>query len=82
LALTKPPIINPVYEVAGENVDMSWSVGDYRRVVIDDPFRYPDGPVAGTVRLIGYRLTPSSSQGPETLALVIDDESKLVLQSV
>lgn len=82
LALTKPPIENPVYELAGENVDMSWQLGDRRKVIIDDPYRYPQGPVGGVVRIVGYQLSPESSSGVESLSLVIDDASKLVTLDV
>lgn len=76
--LSKPPVVKPVYELSGDKVDMNFQLGDHRKVVIDDPYRYPDGPVAGTVRIMGWQLTPESSQGNESLSFTIDDTSKLV----
>lgn len=80
--LVKPPVVKPVYELSGDKVDMNFQLGDHRRVVIDDPYRYPDGPVAGTVRITGWQLSPESSLGNESLSLTIDDTSKLVTVGV
>lgn len=80
--LLKPAVQKPVYELSGSSVDMSFQLGDHRKVIIDDPYRYPDGPVSGTVRIMGWQLTPESSSGNESLALTIDDTTKLVTVGV
>lgn len=74
---TRPPVINPVYELAGDDLPFDFKVGDRRRIVIDDPYRYPDGPMGGTIRIVGWQLTPESSESVEQLSLTIDDESTL-----
>jgi hypothetical protein len=77
LPTLQPPLQNPVYELAGENIDLSFNLGDYRRVVIDDPWRYPTGPVAGNVRIIGRQVTPESSDSVELVSLTVSDSTGL-----
>jgi hypothetical protein len=67
----------PVYEVQGENIDLDWAVGDRRRVIIDDPYRFPTR-MGGVVRLVGWQFSPSQSDGNEQLAVTIDEVEQLV----
>jgi hypothetical protein len=62
----------PVYDVSGEYIDMGWSLGDHRRVVIYDPYRY-ELPMSGVVRLTGWQLTPASTGTTEQLSITIAD---------
>jgi hypothetical protein len=71
----------PVYELNGGNVDLSWGLGDYRRVVIDDPLRFPT-PMSGVVRLVGWTLSPASEGGIESMGITIDNYSNLVPTNV
>jgi hypothetical protein len=66
----------PVYEIAGPDIDLDWAVGDYRRVIINDPQRFPTR-VGGVVRLTGWQLSPAESDSGEALAVTIDDASLL-----
>lgn len=77
-----PPVVNPVYELAGDDIPFDFHVGDRRRVVIDDPYRYPSGTVGGAVRIVGWQLTPGSGESVERIALTIDDPTKLVTLGV
>jgi hypothetical protein len=74
LPLSQPPISTPVFELSGPAIDMSFNVGDWRHVVIDDPYRYPTV-VAADIRIMGWQLTPESSDGIERLALTIGDNT-------
>lgn len=74
-------LTRPVYEVAGGNIDLSWRLGDYRRVVIDDPYRFP-GPVGGSVRLVGWSLSPPSSGGTAQFGITVSNTSNLVALNV
>ncbi len=67
----------PVYEIQGENIDLNWVVGDRRRVIIDDPYRFPSR-MSGIVRLVGWQFQPSGSDGNEQLSVTIDEVSQLV----
>jgi hypothetical protein len=71
----------PVYDIAGSDIDMGWSVGDRRRVIIDDPYRFTR-PMSGIVRITGWQLSPSTSDGVETLSITIDNISSLVALNV
>lgn len=71
----------PVYELGGGTVDMSWKVGDYRRVVIDDPYRFPS-PMSGAIRLVGWSLSPADSGAVEQQSITVDHVSNLVAVSV
>jgi hypothetical protein len=71
----------PVYDIAGDQLDMEWSVGDHRRMIIDDPQRFSE-PMSGVVRLTGWQLTPKSSEGVEQLSITIDDPTFLEAVSV
>jgi len=75
----KPPILTPTIILDGtvEGAFGSWSLGDNVKLVIDDPYRFPNGPVTGVTRIVGYSLTPSSENGPETVNLTIDTISNL-----
>lgn len=86
--LTSSDVINmqnelnrPVYELNGGNVDLSWGLGDYRRIVIDDPYRF-NTPVGGNVRLVGWSLSPSDSSNIEQMSITIDNVSNLVALNV
>jgi len=74
-----PPIITPTIILDGtvEGAFGSWSLGDNVKLVIDDSYRFPNGPVTGVTRIVGYSLTPSSENGPETVNLTIDTISNL-----
>lgn len=67
----------PVYDLANESVNVSWNVGDYRRIIIDDPLRFST-PVSGVVRLVGYQLSPAGSDTVETQSITIDNATSLV----
>jgi len=75
----QPPVLTPTIVLNGsvEDVFGSWSLGDNVKLVIDDPYRFPNGPVTGVTRIVGYSLTPSSENGPETVSLTIDGISNL-----
>lgn len=70
-----PSILSPTIILDGtvDNAFGSWSLGDNVKLVIDDPYRFPNGPVTGVTRIVGYSLTPSSENGPETVNLTIDN---------
>jgi hypothetical protein len=71
----------PVYEVNGGGTGLDWAAGDYKRVVIFDPYRFPT-PVGGVVRVVGWSLSPPDSGGVEQLGITIDDVSNLVALNV
>jgi len=79
LTNAQPPILTPTIMLDGtvEGAFGSWSLGDNVKLVIDDPYRFPNGPVTGVTRIVGYSLTPSSENGPETVNLTIDSISNL-----
>lgn len=70
-----PPVLTPTIILDGSVSDAfgSWNLGDNVKLVIDDPYRFPNGPVTGVTRIVGYSLTPSSDNGPETVNLTIDN---------
>lgn len=78
LRILQRDLNRPVYDVGsgGGDIDMSWSLGDYRRIVIDDPYRFTQ-PVSGVARLTGWQLSPSDAGGVETLSITIDDPTVL-----
>lgn len=76
LRILQNDLNRPVYDVGGEDIDMSWSLGDHRRIVIDDPYRFAQ-PMSGVVRLTGWQLSPADSGGTETLSITIDDPTVL-----
>jgi len=79
LANMQPPVLTPTIVLNGsvEDVFGTWSLGDNVKLVIDDPYRFPNGPVTGVTRIVGYSLTPGSENGPETVSLTIDGISNL-----
>lgn len=74
-----PPILTPTIILNGsvEGSFGTWSLGDNVKLVIDDPYRFPNGPVTGVTRIVGYSLTPASENGPETVNLTIDGITNL-----
>jgi hypothetical protein len=79
LTNVQPPILTPTIILDG-TVDGSfgsWNLGDNVKLVIDDPYRFPNGPVTGVTRIAGYSLTPGGENGPETVNLTIDNISNL-----
>lgn len=81
LTASQAQLNRPVYELNGANVDMSWGLGDYKFVVIDDPYRFST-PVGGYVRLVGWTLSPSSADSQEQQGITIDNASNLVALNV
>jgi hypothetical protein len=77
LTVAQSELNRPVYELGPANTEVNWSLGDYKYIVIDDPYRFPT-PVGGYVRLVGWGLSPASSDGVEQQSITIDDASKLV----
>lgn len=71
----------PIYEVAAGHAEPSFGLGDYRRVVIDDPYRFPQ-PMGGALRVVGWSLSPADSGGMEQQTIVIDNVSNLVALDV
>lgn len=71
----QPPLLSPTIILAGAATDTfgQWSLGDNVKLVIDDPYRFPNGPVTGVTRIVGYSLTPAGQNGPETVNLTIDN---------
>jgi hypothetical protein len=55
-----------------EPVFGSYSLGDDARVTIEDP-RNPDG-VEFTTRVVGWSVTPSSSESIEEVSLVLEGD--------
>jgi hypothetical protein len=77
LRLMQNDLNRPVYDVgASESIDLNWNVGDHRRVVIDDPYRFT-APVSGVVRLTGWQLSPADSGNAEQLSITISDPTVL-----
>lgn len=70
-----PPILSPtiILDGAVNNAFGSWGLGDNVKLVIDDPYRFPNGPVTGVTRIVGFSLTPAGQNGPETVNLTIDN---------
>lgn len=75
LTNSAPPILTPTIILDGSipGAFGSWSLGDNVKLVIDDPYRFPNGPVTGVTRIVGYSLTPESENGPEVVNLTIDN---------
>lgn len=71
----QPPLLSPTIILAGAATDTfgQWGLGDNVKLVIDDPYRFPNGPVTGVTRIVGYSLTPAGQNGPETVNLTIDN---------
>jgi hypothetical protein len=81
LVLAGVQLDRPVYEIGGGRADTSWMLGDYRRIIIDDPYRFP-GPVGGMARLVGWGLSPGDSDAIEQQTITIDNTSGLVALNV
>jgi hypothetical protein len=75
LTNAQPPMLSPTIILDGgvEGAFGSWNLGDNVKLVIDDPYRFPNGPVTGVTRIVGYSLTPASENGPETVNITIDN---------
>jgi hypothetical protein len=81
LLASQQQLNRPVYELNGANVDFGWGLGDYKYIIIDDPYRF-GGPVGGYVRLVGWTLSPADSGSLEQQGITIDNASNLVALSV
>lgn len=68
------PITVPTIEAdaAKEPYIGSWNLGDYAQISIEDP-RFEAG-INKYVRIIGYTASPPSSDGTETVNLVLEDQ--------
>jgi hypothetical protein len=75
LTNSQPPMLAPTIILDGSvpGAFGDWNLGDNVKLMIDDPYRFPNGPVSGVTRIVGYSLTPASENGPETVNLTIDN---------
>jgi len=81
LVASQNDLNRPVYEINGGGTSLDWAAGDYKRVVIFDPYRFPN-PVGGVIRVVGWSLSPGDSDGVEQLGITLDDVSNLVVLDV
>lgn len=57
----QPPYVSPTFKQNAGQGFGSYALGDYIRIVIDDPYRYPDGPNVQNIRVVGWQLSPETS---------------------
>lgn len=69
--LNRVPISVPTFEIIPDidPIFGSWSLGDYARVELESP-RFPNG-FSTNARIVGYDASPPTSEGPESVKLII-----------
>jgi hypothetical protein len=71
----QPPFVTPTFKLNGSYDYGSFNLGDYLHIVIDDPYRYPEGPHVTDIRVIGMELSPATDDSVEQANFTIDQPS-------
>jgi hypothetical protein len=70
-----PPFVTPTYKLNGSVEYGKFNLGDYLHIVIDDKWRFPDGPFVQDIRVVSMELSPASDDGVEQANFTVDQPS-------
>jgi hypothetical protein len=55
-----PPFVTPTYKFNGTSIYGMFDLGDYLHIVLNDQYRFPNGPFINDVRCVGMELSPAT----------------------